>query len=729
MSIGFQTRTGAAVIAAAMLNSMLFAVVPSLREQVDLAGGWSGATLPLYSARNTGSTTYQRSISIPAGWTGKKIFLEIEAANHSDVASIDGAQVGSNTGGWFPHSYDITSKVTPGQTHSLQIVVNGAGVNNWPMGMNSTSGGGIVQDIYLRAYGMVAIRDAEVITSVANKTITVNYDVQNFNSTAKTVTVNADIVPATAGAVALTLATASTSFAAGERKIIQASSPWTNPNLWWPADPKLYHLCSAIKESGTTIDSQTVRFGFREMKISGRFLQLNGIRVNGRGESVSSPMSGTDAMRARIELEKSVNGNSTRFHVSPPPDKILDVCDEMGIMVENETPLWQSGVTGTSETRRWVGNWVRHTRNHASILTWSSNNECYGSGGNVKILTDTIKANDGSRRPVWSEDVDFSESETMCKHYPEGYQNIPNTGNMYSTSWISQTKPQSTGEQVACCWSGTVQQPDVCFWQGMYARAERYNNVSIIHNYNYSGWSANQPAAKEVLRLSYAPVALFDYAYDGLGIAPAKDNAYPSVAAGSTSSRTLSLYNDEFSNEIVTVLVEIKSGTTTHATGTKTYQVALGNHISIPCSFQVPYVGGSTFDMVLTTSKAGAVKFTEAKKFTVTGANTGTSTNTVTLGGNAVALLNKAARPPTRSIALIFGKSTLVIPIDYAGKAEKATVSIFTMQGNRLYRASAYQENGGAMAVRFNGQMPAGNYVVKISAAGLESSGRFCLAR
>jgi hypothetical protein len=703
-----------------------------MRDEVNLAGSWTGGTVPNYAARSSSSTTYQRSIQIPAGWTGKKIFLELEAVNHSDVTSIDGSQVGASTGGWFPHSYDITSRVTPGQTHTLQIVLNPAIPANWPSGMNQNSGGGIIQDVYLRAYGMVAIRDAEVITSVANKTITVNYDVQNFNTTAQTIAVNANVIPSTGGAVALTLATASTAFAAGERKTVQATGSWTNPNLWWPTDPKLYLLCSAVKQSGATVDSQTIRFGFREMKISGRFLQLNGVRVNGRGESVSSPLADTTSMRTRIQLEKSVNGNSTRFHVSPPPGALYDVCDELGQMAEAEAALWQSGVTGTNETRNiWFPAWVKHIRNHASIVYWSADNECYGSGDNIAQLANAIKANDGSGRPIWSEDQDFTGSQTMCKHYPEGYLNLPTTGNMYSTSWISTTKPQSSGEQVACCWGGTPAAPDVYYWQAMSARGERYNNVSVIHNYNYNGWASNaaNAAAITLLKNSYAPVALFDYAYDGLGIAPIKDNSFPSIAAGSIASRTLSLYNDEFSNEIVTVLVEIKSGTTTHATGTKTYQVALGNHISIPCSFQVPYVGGSTFDMVLTTSKAGVVKFTEAKKFTVTGASTGTSTNTVTLGGNAVAMLNKAALPPTRSLALIFGKSTLVVPIDCAGKAEKTTVSIFTMQGNRLCRTSAYQENGGAMVARFSGKMPAGNYIVKISAAGLESSGRFCLAR
>jgi len=674
----------------------IYAAAPPLRDQVDLAGTWTqGGVVPNYAMSGDnipGSTPkkFERSIAIPAGWTNKKIYVDFEAVNYRDSTFINNALVGTSVGGWLPHSYDITSQAAAGGTYTLRVDVQGRDVvgGNWPVGYTGdVRYDGIIGEAFLRAYGPVAILDAEIITSVANKTITVNYTVKNFGTTGKTVTIGGNAYPSTGGASQVSLSTAATTFNAGEIKTIQASSPWANPNFWWPDDPKLYNLGSAVRESGTTLDSQTVRFGFRESRISGRYLTLNGVRINHRGESVSPDEKfypGSVAlMSAWIDTEKVVNANSIRFHVKPGPNAYVDLCDERGLMVEDEAALWQAPNTGTNETRNiWFPAWIKYKRNHASIVTWSSNNECYGNGYNISILTGIIQANDNSGRPIWSEDVDFTGSATACKHYPEGYHVAVNTGTMYNSSWISITRPQGVGETMTCCYGGTeFLQPDEYFWHGLYSRGMRYNNVSMIHVYTYNDWMnshyANSGPARPVLANSFAPVALFDHDYDGFGIGPFRTNTYPSVAAGSTANRSLVLYNDEFSNEIVTVQVDVKSGSTTYASGTKTYQVVLGEHMSIPCSFQAPYVGGSTMDMVLTTSKSGVVKFMESKRFTVTGGTSGTSSATVTLGGQAVTVVGSGRNLHAGSVGavLLVGRT-----LRLRGK-EIAAVRLFDMQG------------------------------------------------
>jgi len=731
----------AALLGGAWLCSLSFASAPLIRDELNLAGTWTkGGVVPQLKRSNGSATiTYERSFTVPAGWTGKRIFLELETVNFSPITSIDGTEIGRITGSWLPHSYDITSIATPGSTHTLTIVASPATPFNWPSGMmNGNAGYGLIYEVCLRAYGMVAIRDAEVITSVANKTITVNYDMQNFNAAAKTISVNGNIVPSAGGAVALTLATAGTSFAAGERKIVQVSSPWTNPNLWWPTDPKLYLLCSAVKESGTTVDSQTVRFGFRESKIAGKFITLNGVRVNDRGESIEPSTGGYPAdaagMRTWIAMERSVNATGIRFHVKPPANFILDECDELGMMVEPEAPLWQApaNVINSTETRSiWYPAYVKHIRNHASIVWWSVANETFQ---NLVALKDTLNAYDGSARPVWAEWGTWQGLETENNHYPESFNQLPRAGNIYffTYGWAPPGTPQGVGEMLSCCWGGSAPEPDVFYWQGIFVRALRYNDFTLLHNYNYNSWQANaaNAAAKELLKKSYTAAALFDHDYDNLGIAPFKDGIFPSIAAGSTANRALDLYNDEFSDSTVTVQVDIKSGTTTYATGKRIYPVTLGYHVRVPISFQVPNVGGSTFDMVLTTSKAGVQKFTEAKRFSVTGASSGTSSSTVTFtGGTDTKPARTMARLPHESCILIFGKTVLALPIDCGGNTEKAVVSIFTAKGNRLCRTLALRESGGAFKAVIKGQLPTGNYCASISAAGRESSSRFCLAK
>jgi hypothetical protein len=126
----------------------------------------------------------------------------------------------------------------------------------------------------------------------------------------------------------------------------------------------------------------------------------------------------------------------------------------------------------------------------------------------------------------------------------------------------------------------------------------------------------------------------------------------------------------------------------------------MGFHMDIPCSFEVPYVGGSTFDLVLTTKKGGVIKFTESKRFTVTGASTGTSANSVTLGDGVVRVIEPAPNAQKRIglPGISVNGNRLVLPA--AG-----TVRIFDMQGKPVSTIA-----GGAMV-----RMPAGIYTARTS--------------
>jgi hypothetical protein len=57
----------------------------------------------------------------------------------------------------------------------------------------------------------------------------------------------------------------------------------------------------------------------------------------------------------------------------------------------------------------------------------------------------------------------------------------------------------------------------------------------------------------------------------------------------------------------------------TCASGKKTIELPLGEHVDVPCSFQVPWIGGQEMKMVLIAYKGGVKKFEEEKVFKVTG--------------------------------------------------------------------------------------------------------------
>jgi hypothetical protein len=249
-------------------------------------------------------------------------------------------------------------------------------------------------------------------------------------------------------------------------------------------------------------------------------------------------------------------------------------------------------------------------------------------------MADAIVPCDPTRPIIADAEKDLCNLKTVNFHYIEGY-NVSPGGSIYSwTNSLVADKPTGVGEFIT-----DYGPAENIWWQGTWCRGLRYINFTDIRPYT-TQWAVANPASPAAINLgnSFAPVALFDKSYDDLGIDPVRNGNFPSLTAGSTVNRTLILYNDEFQDSIVKVTVELKSGTATFATGTKSYELTLGNHMDIPCSFQVPFAGGSNFNLVLNTGKGAVAKFSEAKRFNVTGSSSGTSSSVITLGGQGTAV-------------------------------------------------------------------------------------------
>ena len=66
---------------------------------------------------------YQRELTIPAGWEGKRILLNFGGVDYACEAFIDGQSAGRHWGGMVSFSFDITTLVKPGSSHNLVLAV------------------------------------------------------------------------------------------------------------------------------------------------------------------------------------------------------------------------------------------------------------------------------------------------------------------------------------------------------------------------------------------------------------------------------------------------------------------------------------------------------------------------------------------------------------------------------------------------------------------------------
>ena len=74
---------------------------------------------------HVGWVWYQRTVRVPRGWAGERVFVRVDAATHEGVVYVDDAKVAEHVGGYTPFEADITDAGRPpAQEFRLTVGVN-----------------------------------------------------------------------------------------------------------------------------------------------------------------------------------------------------------------------------------------------------------------------------------------------------------------------------------------------------------------------------------------------------------------------------------------------------------------------------------------------------------------------------------------------------------------------------------------------------------------------------
>ena len=158
---------------------------------------------------------------------------------------------------------------------------------------------------------------------------------------------------------------------------------------WSMENPQMYTLYAVLyNESGDVIDDLADRVGFREVRVEGSEILLNGrpIYVKGYNRHEDYGQLGcavpTEIMAYDLDIILSTGANLVRTCHYPNDERFLDMCDERGVLV------WEEGhARGLSEERMRNENFkkqsadcldemVNNHYNHPSIIMWGILNEC-----------------------------------------------------------------------------------------------------------------------------------------------------------------------------------------------------------------------------------------------------------------------------------------------------------------------------------------------------------------
>ena len=181
-----------------------------------------------------------------------------------------------------------------------------------------------------------------------------------------------------------------------------------DPKLWSPDEPNLYTLELTCGE-----DCYKTRFGLRSIESKNAKLYLNGKELNivGVNRHDVYPLTGAampyEQLKADLQMIKDSGMNFIRGSHYPQSKHMLDLADELGLLVWDESLGWENpldSLTNDEFIRRQksaLKRMIRNSVNHPSIVFWGFLNEAITNDESARKciaeLTAAVKAEDSSR--------------------------------------------------------------------------------------------------------------------------------------------------------------------------------------------------------------------------------------------------------------------------------------------------------------------------------------------
>ena len=163
------------------------------------------------------------------------------------------------------------------------------------------------------------------------------------------------------------------------------------PKLWSPDNPVLYDITARLGS-----DTVSDRVGFREIRVKGREIVLNGKPLFLKGisaheEDVAYGRALTDKERTEVLLlAKELGCNYLRAAHYPHHENLARLADELGILLWEEIPVYWAIRFDRKETledaRNQLAELISRDYNRASVIIWSIGNENADTDSRLRFM-------------------------------------------------------------------------------------------------------------------------------------------------------------------------------------------------------------------------------------------------------------------------------------------------------------------------------------------------------
>jgi beta-glucuronidase len=357
----------------------------------------------------TGAVWYQTEFRVDRTWSGQRAHLRFGAVAYRAKVWLNGTLLGEHEGAHLPFVFDVTQHAKPGTENVLVVLVeNELRLDRVPAVPDKSRVSmhtqhypqttydffpysGIHRPVWLFTTPDVHLHDVTVQTRLDGSTGKVSVALVASSGWSGRVRVSLAGAQVAGGALyAAGAQGAVITQADGQIKDGRGTLSVDVPNarLWSPQDPHLYRLTITLDDSGAR-DVYSLKIGIRDVKVAGDCLLLNGspVFLRGFGKHEDFALNGRGlnipAIIRDFELMKWLGANSFRTSHYPYSEECMQLADEYGFLVIDETPavsLVFSDPPAILEARQkslrqTIADLVERDKNHPCVILWSVANE------------------------------------------------------------------------------------------------------------------------------------------------------------------------------------------------------------------------------------------------------------------------------------------------------------------------------------------------------------------
>ncbi len=347
---------------------------------VEIPHDWLiGDTANLYK---TGEGWYKKTLTLTEDELSGHVMLNFDGVYFNSTLFVNGKEAGHWTYGYSAFEHDITDYLNAGDNELLLRVEHQSPNTRW------YSGAGIYRDVTLKIRPETYIRtngvyihtyldengwQTEVETAICGKAADITMTLELFAPDGENIAGFKQGVKF-----------------GGELESITNHFMTSSPLLWDIDDPNIYTLRVSLYSGCELLDRADEAFGYKTAEFSPeKGLVLNGRQVKMHGVCLHHDLGALGAaynyaaLYRQLVIMKEMGVNAIRTSHNMPVRQLMQICDELGLMVDSESfDMWENSKTEFDNHRffvefaeRDVQSWVERDRNHPSLIMWCIGNE------------------------------------------------------------------------------------------------------------------------------------------------------------------------------------------------------------------------------------------------------------------------------------------------------------------------------------------------------------------